>query len=254
MSGDGSLSPTDALRALRAVHSDPEILPAQRSAVAWVILSANNKTGLAWASYENIRKNTGVARATIREGLRRAEGKYLHRAGLGRKGAIQWRVAVQPVNRSSTSEPQPAVQPLTPAVQPLTASGSTIEPILTSYTDVSSSSSKKRRGKSKGAAPPDSRVKTLLHWFQAIHKTTTGVDYKVEWPKESALVKSLLRRLDGDGQDVLGDLQAAAKAMLGDKRYGRDHASIGLLSSQLNTWRKMSGRARAAGAIDDRPF
>ena len=114
MSIDSKLSPTDALRCLRALHSDPKIEPAQRSAITWIILSASNKTGLAWASYTAITKNTGVARATIREGLRRAEGKYLDRAGLGRKGAIQWRVAVQPLNRSSTTEPDPAVQPLNP--------------------------------------------------------------------------------------------------------------------------------------------
>jgi hypothetical protein len=54
---------------------------------------------------------------------------------------------------------------------------------------------------------------------------------------EVGLVKRLLRKLDGDGRDPLVELQAAAEAMLADG-WGRDRASIGLLSSQVNTWRK----------------
>ncbi|MCX5670335.1 MAG: hypothetical protein NTU94_03300 [Planctomycetota bacterium] len=217
------------------MHSDPKIEPAQRSAVAWIILSADNKTGCAWASYKQIHKNTGLARATIREALRRAEGKYLQRAGLGRKGTIHWRVAVQPLNRSSAIEPQPAVQPLTPAVQPLAASGSTVEPILTLYSSASSSPSKTRRGKS--AAPPDPRVKTFIDWFTLTYQTVLGINYVVVGGKDGALVKGLLRNLDSDGRDPLVDLQAAAEAMLADK-WGREHASIGVLSSQINEWRK----------------
>lgn len=243
--GEGGLSPTDALRTLRALHSDPAIEPAQRSAVAWIILSADNRTGCAWASYKNIREKTGLARATIREGLRRAEGKYLQRAGLGRKGTIHWRVAVQPLNRSSAIEPQPAVQPLTPAVQPLAASGSTVEPILTLYSSASSGPSKNRRG--KGAAPPDPRVKTFVDWFCKAHETATGVSYVVSGAKDGALVKGLLRKLELDGRDPLVDLQAAAEAMLADK-WGKDRASIGLLSSQINAWRKKGGQAKAPGA------
>lgn len=230
--GAGGLSPTDALRCLRALHSDPKIEPAQRSAIAWIILAASNKTGLAWASYKSIEENTGVSHATVWEALRRADGKYLDRAGLGRKGAIQWRVVVQPLNRT----PPPAVQPATPAVQPATPSGSTIEPILTLYTNVSSSP-KKKKARGKGAAPPDPRVKTFIDWFCKAHQTATGISYVICGAKDGALVKGLLRKLDGDGRDPLVDLQAAADAMFADG-WGRERASIGLLSSQINTWRK----------------
>jgi hypothetical protein len=248
MNGDGGLSPTDALRCLRALHSDLSIEPTQRCAVTWIILCADNKTGCAWASYANVAKNTGISRATIREALRRAEGEYLTRAGLGRNGAIRWKVAVQPLNCT----PAPAVQPLNrepgPAVQPLTACGSTIEPILTLYT----SPLKKRRGKDKGAAPPDPRVKVFFDWFSTAYKAATGNAYiVVSGAKDGALIKKLLGRLDGD--DPLAGLQAAAQAMLADD-WGRDGASIGLLASQINRWRKKSGKMKAAGARDARPF
>jgi len=106
---------------------------------------------------------------------------------------------------------------------------------------------KKRTRRGKGAAPPDPRVKTFIDWFCKAHQTATGTSYVVCGAKDGALIKGLLRKLDGDGRDPLVDLQAAAEAMLADK-WGKDRASIGLLSSQINTWRKKGGQAKAPGA------
>jgi len=223
----GSLSPTDALRTLRALHSDPKIESAQRSAITWIILCADNKTGLAWASYENIRKNTGLAPATIREALRRAEGKYLNRAGLGRKGAIQWRVALQPLKCRRDAEPPPALQPLKctttievqPALQPLAPCTSTIEDILTL------SSSPKKKGRGKGAAPSSRRRKPktpakdytsadILPLLPASLNTPPFLKAWDQWHESRAKTKKplskmtdagvalLLKKLDGWGPDV----------------------------------------------------
>ena len=106
---------------------------------------------------------------------------------------------------------------------------------------------KKRTRRGKGAAPPDPRVKTFIDWFCKAHQTATGTSYVVCGAKDGALIKGLLRKLDGDGRDPLVDLQAAAEAMFADG-WGREHASIGVLASQINTWRKKGGQAKAPGA------
>jgi len=97
--GNKGLPPVDALRVIARVCDDRGLTPAQRLAVVRVILHAGNADGLAWASYRAIRRETGLASATIREALRIAEGRYLARHAVGPTGAIQYRVALQPVKR-----------------------------------------------------------------------------------------------------------------------------------------------------------
>jgi hypothetical protein len=63
-----------------------------------------------------------------------------------------------------------------------------------------------------------------------------GRTYIVKHGKDGKTVKDLLGSMDGDGICALAELKAAARVMLADP-WGRDRASIGLLASQINTWR-----------------
>jgi len=107
-----SFGPVVALRAIQAVCGDRDIGAAQRLAIVRVILHAENGTALAWAAHRTIEKETGLAPATIRAALRHAEGRYLRRHNVGRNGAIQYRIALQPVKRQRFILRSPALQPL----------------------------------------------------------------------------------------------------------------------------------------------
>ena len=101
-------SPTDALRAIRAVNSDQEVSPAEARALVAVILRADNKTALAWAGYRSITRETGISSATIRQALRHAEGRYFARHGKGVKGATLYRLAIQSVKRIGDASALPS--------------------------------------------------------------------------------------------------------------------------------------------------
>lgn len=90
------LSPVDALRLVRRVLGDRSIGPAARIATAAVILSADNETGLAWASYRSLRAEFGLSSDSVAGALRSdggaAMGRYLCVASRGQQGAVQYRV------------------------------------------------------------------------------------------------------------------------------------------------------------------
>lgn len=121
-----------------------------------------------------------------------------------------------------------------------------------SATKTKSNKGKKRRPKKKAPAKPtDSRIRTFFDWWATAYKAAVGRDYLFAGAKEGKNVKDLLRKLgNGDGvTEPLAELQAAATTMLAD-RYGRENASIGLLTSQINQWRTR-GTARAAPTTAD---
>ena len=116
--------PVEALRLIGRVCADRDLGPAQRLAIIRVVLYAANDTGLAWAAYRAIRRETGLAAATIRAALRLAEGRYLARDGIGPNGAVRYR-ALQSVKRASTTEARAASTTEAPALQSL-ARGATV--------------------------------------------------------------------------------------------------------------------------------
>ena len=98
---------------------------------------------------------------------------------------------------------------------------------------------KDNKNSKKGAAgkpPPDSRVKVFLGFFCSEYKATRGQEYIVSGGKDGALVKRLLKALDGQAICGLFGLKKAARYML-DDGWASDKASVGLLASQINTWR-----------------
>jgi len=99
--------------------------------------------------------------------------------------------------------------------------------------------------KKKSAAdkpPPDPRVKIFIDFFVTAYAQAVGRPYIVAGGKDGATVKRLLAALDREGIDAAAELQRATRNMLADG-WGRERANIGLLASQINTWR---GQARAA--------
>lgn len=88
---------------------------------------------------------------------------------------------------------------------------------------------KRKTGKKGAAAPPDPRIKTFIDWFSEAYQAAQRRPYIVSYGKEGRLVKRLLQSLSPD------ELRAATRNMLADK-WGKEKASIGLLSSQINTW------------------
>ena len=76
---------------------------------------------------------------------------------------------------------------------------------------------------------PDPRVKQFIDWFYQKYKQAVGRDYIISGGKDGQLVKSLLSKLS------LDQLKQAAQNMLADD-WGQSKASIGILSSQINSW------------------
>lgn len=95
-----------------------------------------------------------------------------------------------------------------------------------------------KKKKEGAAAPPDPRVQTFMHAFSERYKDRIERKYIVSPGKDHALVKRLLHELDGDDDvdDPVAELRQAAERMFTDS-WGCDHASIGLLKSQINRWR-----------------
>jgi len=86
--------------------------------------------------------------------------------------------------------------------------------------------------------PPDPRVKAFIDFFCTAYAEALGRPYVVNGAKDGATVKRLLRSLS------LDELQRAAGAMFCDE-WGKERASVGLLASQINSWR--GGKAKTAG-------
>ena len=87
---------------------------------------------------------------------------------------------------------------------------------------------KRRKREDKGASAP-SEHKQFIEFFCGEYQGAIGRKYIVSGAKDGALVKSLLGKLS------LDELKQATRNMLADS-WGRERASIGLLSSQINTW------------------
>jgi len=90
---------------------------------------------------------------------------------------------------------------------------------------------KRKKGRAARSPSPDGRVASFFEWFTEAYHKATGERYLIQGAKDGALIKRLLRVMS----EV--DLQEAAKRMLSDP-WGNQHASIGLLSSQINVWRR----------------
>ena len=116
-SSKGGLSPTEALRLIRAILADRSMTLAERIATAAIVLSADRRTGLAWASYPGIHREFGVCRDAIAAALRtrppkktkgpwrrgKAIGKHVRPVRYGKSGTIQWAV-VRPADRCREAE------------------------------------------------------------------------------------------------------------------------------------------------------
>lgn len=229
-----SLEPVEALRAIRRVCTDAAMSPAQRLAVVSVILRADNGTGKAWAGYRSIRAETGLAPATIRDGLKHAEGRYLRRCGVGKNGAIQYQ-ALQAVKRASTGEAPGASQAEALALHSALDGASASENKLT---PVSNPKTNPRKKRAADRPPPDPLVKVCIDGFCEVYQEAKGKAYIVAGGKDGATVKRLLKSLSPD------DLMQATRNMLADP-WGREKACIGLLGSQINTWHSNGKGAKA---------
>lgn len=257
------LSPTEALRTIRAIVEDKSLTVGQRLAIVAIVLRADNATGIAWAGYRSMVEATGLAPATISGALQKA-GKYLKDGKPGRNGAASYIVkALQWVKRASVSE-----APLDPAgasvgeaqrFSDCSASASVTEHILTPVTNPLSNPSKKRAAKQRAADPA---VKTFIDWFSDEYNGVVGTPYVVSHGKDELLVKKLLAAIGDNGVPAVEALKAAARAMLADKWVLENRAAgIGLLSKQINKWRAAPAEGTAAtGNWDDlldvpfRPF
>lgn len=96
-------------------------------------------------------------------------------------------------------------------------------------------SKKQKKLSPADASPPDPRVKSFLDFFENAYVEALGKPYIVNFAKDGATIKRLLRSLDGKCADPLADLQRAARNMLADS-WARDRADIGLLAGKINSW------------------
>lgn len=84
--------------------------------------------------------------------------------------------------------------------------------------------------------PPDPRIRFFIGHFCEAYEAALGRPYIVTGGKDGANVKRMLSALDRVEICALSALKQSAGRMLDDP-WGRERASIGLLSSQLNSWR-----------------
>ena len=103
---ENTLSPVEALRAIRRVMADKKSLtPAQRLAIIGVIVRADNKSGKAWASYSGLRNEAGLGLGTIRSAMEKARGVHLAvEPRRGRHGSLQYRILKGGNGQASTTE------------------------------------------------------------------------------------------------------------------------------------------------------
>lgn len=98
----------DALRLVRRILADDQLGGlAPRVAVAGIVLMADGKTGLAWASYRALRRQFRLSYDSIGAGLSRALGKYVELNGVGRRRSRQYRVllsALQQPERTGAAQ------------------------------------------------------------------------------------------------------------------------------------------------------
>lgn len=252
-----NLPPVEALQAIRRVLADASMHPAEKCATIGVILKADNRTGEAWADHQKLctefhLSKHSVARALGTRGETRGKaiGRHLELARRGEHGAHCY--AVQKPAEQTTETASPARQKSAPAVQKsVLAVQKSAE--QTHSNSISNSSSGNRGA--AGKPPPDPRVRAFLDYFCQAYKERHSRDYLVNGGKDGETIKRLLSALDKTDICALAALKKAARTMLADE-WGGPKASIGLLSSQLNTWRgdgpgKRRGRRFTPQAGDD---
>jgi hypothetical protein len=77
--------------------------PAERAAVARVVLCVGRKTGLAWPGYRFIARECGLSPKTISAALKKAVGRHLKLAGRGEHGVQKYRILPVEAGDSSVS-------------------------------------------------------------------------------------------------------------------------------------------------------
>ena len=98
----------------------------------------------------------------------------------------------------------------------------------------------------KKPSPTDPRVKVFIDRFSEIYESQVEQKYIVAGAKDGKIVKQLLKALDGKVTDPMAELERATRNMLTDQ-WGRSRASIGLLASQINTWRNGTAKTKPTG-------
>ena len=147
-----ALPPGQALQVIRAILRDETLTPAQKLTTVAVVCQADMKSGSAWASYRQLRRDYGLSPASVAGALRagdgRAIGRYLSVKQRGARGAVCYRIeAADALHRAKRTKgaiasigeaqnPQSASRSEaqeSPAIQNSTSSASLSEAILTPY-------------------------------------------------------------------------------------------------------------------------
>jgi len=127
--------------------------------------------------------------------------------------------------KDGTAMRSPSTKNGTPIVLPMAKDGSSSLSSSSSSTSVIKNIPPKE--------PADPRVKTFIEWFQSEYQSRrNGAEYLVPWPRDTALVKKMLKVVD------LGQLQDCARILLSEKtddKFIQDSdRSIGVLSIKFN--------------------
>ena len=194
--------------------------------------------GYCWVGVKTLAREAGTSRRTALRGIERLEAARLlqvERRGKGKANHY----------RLTGDKMAPATKCY--RGQTDTSAGDKVSPEAAPKCHSNKKESLKKKQRRRLAAAPEPRVKTFIDWFCEAYSQAHGRAYVVGGAKDGGLVKTLLARLGGNGQDPLALLQGASRRMLADE-WGGPRASIGLLSSQINAWLGTGGhRGRRAG-------
>jgi hypothetical protein len=210
----------------------PDLTPAAK--LIWAAIADHARgNGSAWPGIRRLARNCGVNVKTVNKAVGKLKERELliveHR-GNGRSNL--YRLPDQTVPESTAppklerSQNVPTGAPKRGALAHHLVVHKQREPLK-----------QRRESARRKAAAPDPRIKQFIDWFAGEYKTSQDRTYIVLGGKDGATIKRLLQSLS------LSELQEAAKNMLADT-WGKDRASIGVLASQINTWRGKKPRSK----------
>lgn len=205
-----------------AIAARRDLPPSAKLLLAIIRFRIGNN-GHSWSGTRRMARDCGVDRKTVMDALSRLEA-----AGLllvQRRGCGQLNHYSLPPICGGESGPVEELDQW----QDSTDGGDKSPPGVVENLHPKRTEKNKEKNK-RSAAPPDARIKAFIDWFSQRYRAALGRPYIVISGKDGAIIKQLLQ------SQSVNELQQAAGNMLADG-WGKEHASVGLLANQINTWR-----------------
>ncbi len=225
----GLFTPGEYASAPKALLAEPSNAVSAAAKLVYLGLSSylSGDKRQAWPGPEALRKRTGLSRRAIQKGIDKlvAVG-WIDKVSKGGPDGTNLYTLHDRRKKCASAQNAP---PLAQKVRKASAKNAPKVP--------KGSTPAKNSNKGRRKATPNPDVTTFLDFFCKTYAEKLDRPYIVTGGKDGTIIKRLLQSVP------LEELQQAARNMLADA-WGKDRASIGLLSSQINTWRGKSSAGK----------